>query len=64
MQNSLQQLLTVKQVAEKLGYSTHGIYKMVEQSKIPHIKLPGGGVRFNMDIVNSWLEKRTVKAKS
>lgn len=60
----METLLTVKQVAEKLGYSTHGIYKMVEKSKIPHIKLPGGGVRFNMETIQTWLERRTVKAKS
>lgn len=62
----MEQLLTVKQIAEKLGYSVHGIYKMVEKSQIPHIKLPGkkGGVRFRMDTINTWLEKRTVKVKS
>lgn len=60
----MDQLLTVKQIAEKLGYSVHGIYKMVEKSKIPHIKLPGGAVRFKMDTINTWLEKRTVKVKS
>jgi excisionase family DNA binding protein len=57
-------LLTVKQIAEKLGYSTHGIYKLVEKSRIPHIKIPGGGVRFNMTAIEAWLEKRTVKAKA
>jgi excisionase family DNA binding protein len=60
----MEQLLTVKQIAEKLGYSTHGIYKMVEKSKIPHIKLPRGGVRFDMKKIEAWLEKRSVKVSS
>jgi excisionase family DNA binding protein len=57
-------LLTVKQVAEKLGYSPSGIYKLVEASKIPHIKFPSGAVRFNYDTVEAWLKKRTVKVTS
>lgn len=60
----MEQLLTVKQIAEKMGYSVHGIYKMVEKSKIPHIKMPKGGVRFRESAVIAWLEKRTVKAKA
>jgi excisionase family DNA binding protein len=60
----MQQLLSVKEIAEKLGYSPSGIYKLVEASKIPHIKLPGGAVRFNVEKINAWLERRTVKVKS
>jgi excisionase family DNA binding protein len=60
----MDQLLTVKELASKLNYSASGIYKLVVASKIPHIKIPNGGVRFKVEAINAWLEKRTVKAKS
>jgi excisionase family DNA binding protein len=60
----MSKLLKVKQVAEQLGYSPSGIYKLAKASKIPHIKIPSGGLRFNPDVLESWLKKRTVKVKS
>ena len=60
----MEQLLTVDEVASKLKYSKSGVYKLVEKSKIPHIKIPGGGVRFSMKALEAWVEKRTVRAKS
>jgi len=60
----MEQLLTVKAVAKLLNYSASGIYKLCEASKIPHVKIPGGGVRFRKEAVEAWIEKKTIKAKS
>lgn len=60
----MEQLLTVKEVAKALKYSASGVYKLVESSKIPHVKIPNGGVRFRKDAITAWIEKRSIKVKS
>jgi len=57
-------LLTVKQVAEKLGVAPKTIRAWRQGGKIPATILPGGRLRFSERVVNSWIEHRTVKART
>ncbi len=55
-------LLNVQEVAEHLGFSTHTVYTMVSQKRIPHIKI-GKLVRFNPYELDRWIASHSVKAR-
>lgn len=57
-------LLTVKQVAERLNVAPKTVRKWRQMGKIPATMLPGGMLRFSERVVNAWVEKRTVKART
>ena len=52
------ELLTVKDLANKLGVSERTIYRYVEIGKIPGIFRPFGGksnIRFHKKIIDEWI---------
>lgn len=51
-------LLTVKEVASQLGCSSCTVYRMVERSEIPFIRLKARDIRFRPADVEAWVEKR------
>lgn len=56
-------MLSRREVASKLGVSLSTIDRWIKERKIPYLNL-NGIVRFDSQVVDSWLEKRKVKAKS
>ncbi len=52
-------LLTVQEVATYTGLSTHTLYTMVSQRRVPYVKL-GGALRFDLELLNQWIEQSTV----
>lgn len=56
----MSKLLTVKEVAERLGVTTRTIQRWQDKNLIAFIKLPQG-VRFREEHLENWLEKRTIK---
>ena len=55
-----EEVLTVKQCAALLGYSTDQIYRLVSKSEIPHYRV-GGQLRFRKSEVLEWAFKRKNK---
>lgn len=55
-------LLTAKQVAEKLNVKTQTVREWFHARKIPGSVLPSGDLRFDPNVIDSWLASRTVKA--
>lgn len=55
--------LSVEELAERLGVSKITVYRWVKDRRIPHVRLPGGDIRFDQQKVENWLENRTIKAK-
>ena len=53
-------LITVKELSIYLGKSEGSIYQMIFRKEIPHIKL-GRSVRFDLQEINEWIEKHSVK---
>jgi excisionase family DNA binding protein len=53
---SLDRLLTVKEVAALLRVSSQTLYKMLEQGRIPALRV-GNQWRFERQKVQEWLEK-------
>ena len=52
----MKELLTIKEVAQKLKLSERTIRSYVERKVIPYIKLQGGSIRFPKDKLDEWLE--------
>ncbi len=55
-------LLTIDDVAKKLKVSKRTIQRWQDKGTITYIKLPQG-VRFREEVLESWLEKKTIKAQ-
>ena len=57
------QLLDIKQLSGYLGISVNTLYSWVSQKRIPHIKM-GRLVRFDLEIINKWLEEHSFEVYS
>lgn len=53
-------LLGIRQLAIQLGYSEIGIRKMVDERRIPYIRV-GKLIKFDQQVIADWLQNRTVK---
>jgi excisionase family DNA binding protein len=51
--------LTVKEVSEYIGIATDTIYTMVNQRRIPYVKV-GRLVKFDQAALDAWLKQHTV----
>ena len=56
-------LLNVPEVANYLGFSVAAIRKWVRRGTIPFNKV-NGGIRFDIERINQWLQSETVTNKS
>lgn len=57
----MEKLLNKKEAAELLGYSVHGITRMIMEKRIPYIKmddLKGSAVRFDPVEIRRWLRNK------
>lgn len=57
-----EEVLTVKQCAALLGYSTDHVYAQVSKSLIPHYRV-GGSLRFRKSEVLEWAFKNRKRTK-
>ena len=55
-------LLTIAQVAQKLGIQERTLRIWIRDGRIAGIKLPNGEWRMKEEHLEGWLNKRTVKA--
>lgn len=53
-------LLTYRELAERLQMKRSSLYSLVCRGKIPHIRLSRRSVRFDADEIAAWLEARRV----
>jgi excisionase family DNA binding protein len=58
-------LMTVQEVATKLGYSTSMVHKLVTQNKIPHVVMPDPAgvrvrriIRFKQSDIDTFIQER------
>lgn len=52
-------LLSVEEVASVLGVTKNTVYSWSKTGQIPHSKLGPKLVRFNPDVVETWLQSKT-----
>lgn len=60
--DTLPQLLTIDQLAERLGVSTRHIRRLVAERRVPYLKV-GRFVRFDPSAVADWLARASVEAR-
>ena len=52
-------LMTIQELAELTGLSISALYKMVNQRRIPYVKV-GRLLRFDSGLIDDWLQAHTV----
>ena len=55
----MQKLLTYQELSEYLAVSKRYLQKLVQRKEIPVVKL-GRSVRFNLNAIDKWLNKKGV----
>ena len=54
----LEKLLDVRQTAALLGYHPKTVYRLVEQGRLPCVRLGGTRIRFRRRDLERWIEGR------
>ncbi|MDA2911569.1 helix-turn-helix domain-containing protein [Nitrospiraceae bacterium AH_259_D15_M11_P09] len=52
-------LLNIKEAAEYTGLSTHTLYTMVSQRRVPYVKM-GRLTKFDLRLLDQWIANHTV----
>ena len=55
------EFIGVKDVAKWLGFSTHGVYRLVKQNRIPHYKLDFN-VLFRTSELEKWIASKKIES--
>lgn len=55
----MQRLLSVQEAGHYTGLSTHTLYTMVSQRRIPYVKV-GRLTKFDVGLLDAWLKQHTV----
>lgn len=48
-------LLTARQVADMLGFSTETVLRWTRAGQLPGFRLPGGQLRYRLSEIEAWL---------
>ena len=56
----MEELLTVKQVAEILRVSKQEVYRLVARRRIPYIRFSIREIRFRVEDFEEWLRSKTI----
>ncbi len=62
--NSLEPLLTAKEVAPLLGVGVSTVYEWQRKGLVPYIRLPGHGIRFRASDLQVWIESRLIPSQN
>jgi len=55
----MKKLLNINDVVTILGLSKSGIYRLVQNRRIPFIKISGKVIRFRQDEIEQWLSSKS-----
>ena len=58
--DTLPQLLSIDQLAERLGVTTRHIRRLIAEKRVPYLKV-GKFVRFDPAEIGSWLDRSRVQ---
>jgi len=58
----MNELFTIREVAEKLKISVSSVYRYVETGRFPHIKI-GANIRFTQEHVEAFLAENPAETK-
>jgi len=57
-QKSVQDLMTINEVAKYLNFKPRTIHNWVQKNLIPHYRLGRKTIRFDMETIDEWLETK------
>lgn len=57
-QTNARKLLNVQEAADYLGLATGTVYHMISEGRLPVIRLSKRCVRFRLEDIEAWLDKR------
>jgi len=57
------EILSAKELSKYLKINEKKIYKLVQESKLPHIKI-GGKIAFSRELINKWILESTEREKN
>ena len=55
--HSVEQIMTLREVAQYLGLHVMTVYKLTREGRVPAAKI-GGQWRFKRDVLDDWLENQ------
>jgi|JI10StandDraft_1071094.scaffolds.fasta_scaffold55819_8 excisionase family DNA binding protein len=55
-------LLDYDQLSKRLSVKKSTLYSWVSQNKIPYVRFSGRCVRFNIEAITSWLNRKSEQA--
>ncbi len=58
------EFLDYNQLSERLSIKKSTLYAWVSMNKIPHVRISGRCVRFNLETITAWLKQKAAKAGS
>ena len=50
-------LLTIKEAAQLLKINPFHLYRLTREKRIPFSKIPGVGIRFDLDSLEKWIQE-------
>jgi len=51
-------LLTARQVADRLGVTSHTVLRWTREGKLPGFRLPSGALRYEAQDIEAWIAER------
>jgi excisionase family DNA binding protein len=56
----LKPLLKIKEAAQLLKVHPHHLYRLIGKKAVPYLKIPGVGIRFDLDQIEKWIAQNEV----
>ena len=56
-------LLTIKEAAGLLKIHPQHLYRLIGKRAVPYLKIPGVGIRFDLDQVEKWIAENEVQVE-
>ena len=56
--NKANELMTVRQFAERTGYKRKTVYNLIRAGKLPAFRLSKKAIRFRVEDVERWIDSR------
>jgi excisionase family DNA binding protein len=56
----MEQLVRVEQAAQFLGIPPRTLYHWAAKGRVPHVRLAGTGLRFQLSVLEAWVKRSAV----
>lgn len=53
-------LLKIKEAAQLLKVHPHHLYRLIGKKAVPYLKIPGVGIRFELESLQKWIQEAKI----